>query len=98
MSKLKCEEKSCRHNNCKVCNKQCIVLDEDAVCCSFQLKNEFDNRFGYEMGNDMAPTYSDVETAINCNDETCFFNRDCFCRASDVKIDNDAWCDTYRRK
>ena len=50
------------------------------------------------MSKDMSPNYSDVETAINCNDETCYFNHDCFCRASDVKIDSDAWCETYRKK
>lgn len=97
MSKLKCNEKECKHNNFCICNKQCIVLDDDAVCCSYQKKQPTDS-FGYELGSDIAPSYSDVETAISCNDLSCYFNHDCFCKASDVKIDCDAWCETYRRK
>ena len=98
MSKLKCFEKSCRHNSCLVCNKQCIVLDDDAICCSYSQKTQFDNKVNVEAAKEISPNYSDVETSINCNDETCYYNHDCFCRASDVKIDSDAWCETYRRK
>ena len=40
MSKLKCEERSCKHNCHLACNKQSIVLDDDAICCSYQKVNE----------------------------------------------------------
>ena len=97
MSKLKCNEKECKHNQSCICNKQCIVLDDDAVCCSYQRK-PMDGKANLEFASDLTPSYLDVETAINCNDLSCYFNRDCFCKASDVKIDCDAWCETYRRK
>ena len=96
MSKLRCNEKDCRHNCYSSCKKQCIVLDDDAVCCSFSKKSI--HELNTEMSKDMSPNYSDVETAINCNDETCYFNHDCFFLACDVKIDSDAWCETYRKK
>ena len=40
MSKLKCEERSCKHNCHLACSKQSIVLDDDAICCSYQRINE----------------------------------------------------------
>ncbi len=95
MSKLKCVEKECKHNQFCLCNKQCIVLDDDAVCCSYQKRQPTDLNVEFAL-DDMPP--ADIETAISCNDLSCFFNKDCFCRASDVKIDCDAWCETYRRK
>ena len=96
MSKLKCEEKSCKHNNYTVCDKQSIVLDEDAVCCSYQKK--ILESILEEFANEKYPEYSDVETMINCNEETCIFNKNNFCKASEVRIDSDAWCSTYRRR
>ena len=96
MSKLKCEEKSCRHNCDFLCDKQSIVLDDDAICCSYQrkvldsLKEEFaKEKFG---------RLNDIETAINCNEETCYFNVNNNCKATEVTIDSDAWCKTYRKK
>ena len=96
MSKLKCNEKSCKHNNYTVCDKQSIVLDEDAVCCSYQ-KKVLESLLE-EFANEKYPEYSDVETSINCNEDTCYFNKDNYCKESEVKIDSDAWCATYRRK
>ena len=51
-----------------------------------------------EFASERFPEYNDVETAINCNEETCYYNKECFCKAPEVKIDSDAWCSTYRRK
>ncbi|MCI5745748.1 MAG: hypothetical protein MR270_05640 [Erysipelotrichaceae bacterium] len=96
MSKLKCEDQDCRHNCYLACDKQCIVLDDDAVCCSFQKRTL--ESIQEEFASEKLSEYSDVETAINCNEETCYFNRDNFCKASEVKIDSDAWCTTYRKK
>ena len=96
MSKLKCNEKSCKHNNYTVCDKQSIVLDEDAVCCSYQ-KKVLESLLE-EFANEKYPEYSDVETSINCNEDTCYFNKDNYCKASEVMIESDAWCATYRRK
>ena len=96
MNKLKCEERSCKHNCYLACNKQSIVLDEDAVCCSYKRKVE--NELSVEFSNERYPEYSDVETSINCNEETCYYNKDCLCKAKEVRIDSDAWCTTYRRK
>ena len=31
MSKLKCNERECKHNHFCICNKQCIVLDDDEL-------------------------------------------------------------------
>lgn len=98
MSKLKCNERECKHNHFCICNKQCIVLDDDAVCVSFQKRQPTDTKFSYELGGDITPSYSEMETAISCNDLSCYYNKDCCCKASDVKIDCDAWCETYRRK
>ena len=75
-----------------------IVLDDDAVCVSFQKRQPTDTKFSYELGGDITPSYSEMETAISCNDLSCYYNKDCYCKASDVKIDCDAWCETYRRK
>lgn len=96
MSKLRCEERSCKHNCHLSCRKQSIVLDDDAICCSYQRINE--TLLKTEFSNEKHPEYNDVETLINCNEETCVFNKDCLCKASEVKIDSDAWCSTYRRK
>lgn len=96
MSKLRCEEKNCKHNCYFTCDKQSIVLDDDAVCCSFQKRVE--DSMKNEFSNERYPEYNDVETAINCNETTCIYNKDCFCKAKDVRIDSDAWCATYRRK
>lgn len=95
MSKLKCTEKECKHNQFCLCNKQCIVLDDDAVCCSYQKRQIEDANVEF-AAEDL--TTADIETTISCNDLSCFFNKECRCRASDVKIDCDAWCETYRRK
>lgn len=96
MSKLRCNERECKHNCCMACNKQSIILDDDAICCSFQKKSN--TSLNEEFANDKYFDFADVETAINCNEETCYFNKDNFCKASEVKIDADAWCSTYRRK
>ena len=48
MSKLKCNERECKHNHFCICNKQCIVLDDDAVCVSFQKRQPTDTKFSYE--------------------------------------------------
>ena len=96
MSKLKCNERSCKHNCYMACSKQSIILDDDAICCSYQRK-VLDSIYE-EFANERYPEYSDVETAINCNEDSCIFNKENFCKASDVKIDSDAWCTTYRRK
>lgn len=96
MSKLKCDERSCKHNCYKVCNKQSIVLDDDAICCSYQ--KQVIGSINEEFSNERYPEYNDVETMINCNEETCIFNKNNFCKASEVRIDSDAWCSTYRRK
>ena len=96
MSKLKCEERSCRHNCDLMCDKQSIVLDDDAICCSYQRK-VFDQT-KEEFAIERYPEYSDVETSINCNENSCLYNKNNFCKASEVKIDSDAWCTTYKRK
>ena len=96
MSKLKCEERSCKHNCYYTCNKQSIILDDDAICCSYQKK--LLDAINEEFASERYPEYSDVETAINCNDESCYFNYNNFCKASEVRIDSDAWCSTYRKK
>ena len=96
MSKLKCEERSCKHNCHLSCNKQSIVIDDDAICCSYQRINE--TLLKMEFSNERHPEYNDVETIINCNEETCIHNKECMCKALEVKIDSDAWCSTYRRK
>ena len=72
MSKLKCNERSCRHNSFCLCSKQCIVLDEDAVCCSFQKEVPPDNYPHYEFSKEISPSYADVETTINYNNFTTF--------------------------
>ena len=96
MSKLKCEERSCKHKCYEACNKQSIILDEDAICCSYQRKvyDEAKEEFAIER----YPEYSDVETSINCDENSCLYNKNNFCKASEVKIDSDAWCTTYKRK
>ncbi len=96
MSKLKCNDRECKHNCCYACKKQSIILDDDAICCSFQKK--MNGSLNEEFANDQYFDFSDVETSINCNEDTCYFNKDNYCRASEVKIDADAWCSTYRRK
>ncbi len=96
MNKLKCEEISCKHNCQKLCKKQSIVLDEDAICCSYQRANE--STFKNEFASENLPENSDIETSINCNEETCLFNDKCLCKAHEVTIDSEAWCSTYRRK
>ena len=96
MSKLKCEERSCKHNCYLTCKKQSIVLDDDAVCCSYQKQSE--DKTETEFASERFPEYNDVETSINCNEKTCFYNKECLCKAPEVKIDSDAWCATYRRK
>lgn len=96
MSKLKCNERSCKHNCYTTCSKQSIILDDDAICCSYQRKVL--DAINEEFANERYLEYSDVETSINCNEDTCYFNKDNFCKASEVKIDSDAWCTTYRKK
>ena len=96
MSKLKCEERSCKHNCFETCKKQSIILDEDALCCSYQKKVVDESNSEFAL--DRYPEYSDVETSINCNESSCLHNKNNFCRASEVKIDSDAWCTTYTRK
>lgn len=95
MSKLKCNERSCKHNCCMSCTKQSIVLDDDAICASYQRRNCDVNE---EFASEKYPDYSDMETSINCNEESCYYNNDNCCKASEVKIDSDAWCSTYRKK
>ena len=96
MNKLRCEERSCKHNCFEVCKKQSIVIDEDAICSSYQKKVL--DAIKEEFSHERYPEYSDVETMINCHDDTCYFNKNNLCKASEVKIDSDAWCETYRRK
>jgi hypothetical protein len=96
MSKLKCEERSCKHNCYLTCDKQSIILDDDAICCSYQ--RQVLDEIKTEFSNEKYPEYNDVETTINCNEDTCYFNKDRLCKASEVKIDSDAWCSTYRRR
>ena len=96
MNKLRCEEKSCRHN-CKLyCDKQSIVLDDDAVCCSYQRKTI--DSMSEEFSNEKTPEYADLETTINCNENSCYFNMNNLCKASEVTIDSDAWCATYSKR
>ena len=96
MSKLKCDEKSCKHNCYMACNKQSIVLDDDAICCSYQ--RQVLDAIKEEFSNDNYMDFNDTETSIICNEETCYFNNDNCCKASEVRIDADAWCATYRKK
>ena len=74
MSKLKCEERSCKHNCYLTCKKQSIVLDDDAVCCSYQKQSE--DKTETEFASERFPEYNDVETSINCNEKTCFYNKE----------------------
>mgnify|MGYP004538214535 FL=1 len=94
MNKLTCDERTCKHNCKCVCKKQSIIVDEDAICCSYQLKNENDS-YNEEFALD---NYADLETAISCSEESCIFNNESRCKAQEVKIDSDAWCTTYRRR
>ncbi len=96
MNKLKCEEKSCRHNCNLYCDKKSIVLDDDAVCCSYQRKTI--DSMSEEFSNEKTPEYADLETTINCNENSCYFNMNNLCKASEVTIDSDAWCSTYRKR
>lgn len=96
MNKLRCEEKSCRHNCNLYCDKQSIVLDDDAVCCSYQRKTI--DSMSEEFSNEKTPEYADLETIINCNENSCYFNMNNLCKASEVTIDSDAWCATYRKR
>lgn len=96
MSKLRCDERSCKHNCYNSCNKQSIILDDDAICCSYQA--QVIGSISEEFSNERYPEYSDFETMINCNEDTCIFNKNNFCKASEVRIDADAWCTTYRKR
>ena len=96
MNKLRCEEKSCSHNCNLYCDKQSIVLDDDAVCCSYQRKTI--DSMSEEFSNEKTPEYADLETIINCNENSCYFNMNNLCKASEVTIDSDAWCATYRKR
>lgn len=96
MNKLKCEERSCKHNCHELCKKQSIVLDDDAICCSYQRAG--DQTLSNEFANEKFPDYGDMETSINCNEETCVYNEKCICKAHEVQIDSEAWCSTYRKK
>lgn len=96
MNKLKCEERSCKHNCSMICSKQSIVLDDDAICCSYQRK-VLDSIYE-EFDNEKFPEYNDLETSITCNEDSCCYNENNCCKANEVKIDSDAWCSTYRRR
>ena len=73
-----------------------IVLDDDAVCCSYQRKTI--DSMSEEFSNEKTPEYADLETIINCNENSCYFNMNNLCKASEVTIDSDAWCATYRKR
>ena len=56
------------------------------------------NAIKEEFSNDSYLDYNDTETSIVCNEETCYYNNDNCCKSSEVRIDSDAWCATYRKK
>ena len=84
-----------QENILNYCNEKNMSIDLRFACFGDKNKFYMNNE---EFSVEKYPEYSDVETSINCNENSCLYNKNNFCKASEVKIDSDAWCTTYKRK
>ena len=97
MKDIKCGLKDCRFNKGYSCCADCITIQGDTDCRSYEpLADKRGSLF--EAGDDFIPTNYSVDTRVNC-DADCVFNKNHICVSNGITVmseeDKAAVCLTY---
>lgn len=95
MSKIKCNQKDCKYNNCEHCTKSGINVDESANCKSYE-KGKHPDSSKFEFAS-----LERLQNNIICNADTCLYNKQRKCTVDHLNIGknkNSAPCVDYEKR
>lgn len=95
MSKIKCNQKKCKYNNCEHCMLDGIQVDNKANCKSYEEGNHNDN-FKFEFAS-----FNRLDNSVKCNATECLYNHQKNCTVNHLNIGkahNGAPCIDFKKK
>ena len=100
MAHIKCREFDCKYNYCEACIKNSIEVSDDALCDSFDTKQD-GSPIDMEMGleEDFFVNHHDKE--ILCRFKSCLSNSNGCCSRTNLQVGdvNDrAKCESYQKR
>ena len=104
MPQIKCYKNCCAHNYCRHCTREGINVNDDALCSSYNERNETNAenaRYEYEFAKDMGDPVDLDGHPITCQTDTCYYHKSGLCGARHVRIDDDgdvACCASFTLK
>jgi hypothetical protein len=95
MSKIKCNQKKCKHNNCEHCMLDGIQVDKEANCKSYE-EGESKSNHNFEFAS-----FESLGNSVMCNATECLYNKHKNCIVSHLNIgksQNNAPCIDYEKR